>query len=61
MQGKRDAGSAPFCDQVCKPSSVLSSHLSWPAVASRLTPPPRNARATPAVKPPVPIPRCCSG
>jgi len=32
-------------DQAYKPSSVLSSHLSWPAVAGGLTPPPQDARA----------------
>ena len=32
------------CDQVYKPSSVLNSHLSWPVVADRLTPPPWNAQ-----------------
>ena len=31
------------CDQACKPGSVVDSHLSWPDVAIRLTPPPRDA------------------
>ena len=40
-------GVSPFftkCDQAYKPSSVVDSHLSWPDVATRLTPPPRNAQ-----------------
>ena len=32
------------CDQAYKPSSVVDSHLSWPGVATRLAPPPRNAQ-----------------
>ena len=40
-------GVSPFCakcDQAYKPSSVVDSHLSWPGVATRLAPPPRNAQ-----------------
>ena len=33
-----------LCDQAYKPGSVVDSHLSWPDVAVRLTPPPRNAQ-----------------
>ena len=44
------------CDQACKPGSVVDSHLSWPDVAIRLTPPPRDARAALCVPP-----RCCFG
>ncbi len=45
-----------MCDQACKPGSVVDSHLSWPDVAVRLTPPPRDARAALCVPP-----RCCFG
>jgi len=34
-----------YCEQVCKPGSVLNDHLSRPAVADRFKPPPENDRA----------------
>ena len=46
-----------LCKRACKPGSVLEdSHLSRPAVADRLKPPPRDGRAGLCVPP-----RCCSG
>ncbi len=40
--------SSPVCknEQDCKPGSVFDSHLSRPAVAGRLKPPPENGRAS---------------
>ena len=32
-------------ESVCKPGSVLNDHLSSPAVADRIKPPPENSRA----------------
>ena len=35
----------PWSEAVCKPGSVLNDHLSSPAVANRIKPPPENSRA----------------
>ena len=34
-----------YIERVCKPGSVLNDHLSNPAVAGRLKPPPEDDRA----------------
>ena len=34
-----------FCERICKPGSVIDSHLSRRAVADALKPPPRDGRA----------------
>ena len=51
---KRWAG---WNESVCKPGSVLNDHLSSPAVADGIKPPPGDGRAGLCV----PVPRCCSG
>ena len=51
------ASAALTYEQACKPGSVENDHLSRPAVADRLKPPPEDGRAGLHV----PVPRCCSG
>ena len=40
-----DISLGDWYESVCKPGSVLNDHLSSPAVAGRIKPPPENSRA----------------